>query len=514
MYIYGGHMKTRRTLLTALMVAAVLILLTAGLTLAMNNPLVHSSPKAAAGSGFTYQGYLEDAGSPANDSYDFLFDLYDAEISGTSVMSTTVGDVLVEDGIFTVLLDFGEDAFNGDACWLEINVRPWDETGVYTKLADRQPLTPVPYAMLALDTIPLENIVTVAKSGGDFTSIQTALDSITDATDTYRYLVYVAPGVYTETITMKSYVDLAGAGKDLTRITASGGSTEDAGSATVAGASNSTLRDLTVENNGGNFSIGIYNASVHPFTVEHVSINAASYVYKSEVTAIFNASSTVIIIDTDVNAFGNYTYGMKNNGGTVTVRDAEIIGVGYAEIYGIDNSGTTLEMRDVIATGKGESDFGLVGVGVQDTDGSINMVDCVIFGQTMDGTGTGFRADGTIATLTDVIIRGYSSNFNNRYGIRAYSSDSATSISLHHVIIESNGSFLLDSSIYASGTSTLKITAEGSVFIGEVYGEHAATTYNIATSQFMNGASKGPSPYANFDCFANYDNLYAAFTCP
>ena len=61
-----------------------------------------------------------------------------------------------------------------------------------------------------------QNVVIVAKSGGDFTSIQAALDNITDAGSNNRYLVWVAPGTYTERVTMKPYVDIEGAGELVT----------------------------------------------------------------------------------------------------------------------------------------------------------------------------------------------------------------------------------------------------------------------------------------------------------
>lgn len=54
------------------------------------------------------------------------------------------------------------------------------------------------------------NVKIVAKSGGEYTSIQSAIDSITDATTNNRYTIFVYPGTYTENIVMKDYVSLVG----------------------------------------------------------------------------------------------------------------------------------------------------------------------------------------------------------------------------------------------------------------------------------------------------------------
>jgi hypothetical protein len=101
-------------------------------------------------SAFTYQGRLTDGGSPANDSYDLRFILYDAEVGGSQVGSIVGPENLpVDDGLFTAVLDFGSAAFTGDARWLEVGVRPWDSSGSYTTLSPRQELTPTPYALHA-----------------------------------------------------------------------------------------------------------------------------------------------------------------------------------------------------------------------------------------------------------------------------------------------------------------------------------------------------------------------------
>jgi parallel beta-helix repeat protein len=58
------------------------------------------------------------------------------------------------------------------------------------------------------------NVFTVATSGGDFTTITAALAACMAPSATNRYLVRVMPGIYTESITCQSYVDLSGSGKN------------------------------------------------------------------------------------------------------------------------------------------------------------------------------------------------------------------------------------------------------------------------------------------------------------
>jgi hypothetical protein len=64
------------------------------------------------------------------------------------------------------------------------------------------------------DALGLENNITVAKSGGDFTTLKDALDSITDSSPTQRYSIQVSAGIYTENnpIQAKEYVAVTGMG--------------------------------------------------------------------------------------------------------------------------------------------------------------------------------------------------------------------------------------------------------------------------------------------------------------
>jgi hypothetical protein len=99
------------------------------------------------GTSFTYQGRLEESGSPANGTYDFRFMLFDAPLGGNQVGPiVTRDDVFVSTGLFTVGIDFGA-VFVNQRRFLEIGVRPGASTGTYDVLSGRQELTAAPSAL-------------------------------------------------------------------------------------------------------------------------------------------------------------------------------------------------------------------------------------------------------------------------------------------------------------------------------------------------------------------------------
>jgi len=96
---------------------------------------------------FTYQGQLQDQGQPASGPYNMQFRLYAANTGGTPLATYPPGGpmaVTVQDGLFTAIIDFGMETFNGERRWLEVVVE-----GV--TLAPRQELTVTPYALYALN---------------------------------------------------------------------------------------------------------------------------------------------------------------------------------------------------------------------------------------------------------------------------------------------------------------------------------------------------------------------------
>ena len=146
-------------------------------------------------------------------------------------------------------------------------------------------------------------VVTVETSGGDFTSVQAALDSITDASATKRYTVKVGRGVFTGRITLKDYVDIEGAGADYTTLTAPAQLTpsyDDAvGAPTVAatGAIHAEVRDVTIEQKGpagtGEAAIAIVNNST-----------TSNLVYRDvRVSAISNTIAIGIVEDRSATRF-------------------------------------------------------------------------------------------------------------------------------------------------------------------------------------------------------------------
>src|SRR5437899_4533663 len=109
------------------------------------------APRASAGTAFTYQGRLQEAGAPANGRYDLRFELFGFEAGGTGNGAPIINSaVAVSNGLFTTTLDFGTSVFSGAPSWLEIAVRPAGGQPDFTILAPRQLLTPTPFAIYTL----------------------------------------------------------------------------------------------------------------------------------------------------------------------------------------------------------------------------------------------------------------------------------------------------------------------------------------------------------------------------
>jgi hypothetical protein len=101
---------------------------------------------------WTYQGQLRRSGAAYDGSCNFQFSLWDAASAGAQQGQTrSINGVNVVNGLFTVVLDFGEtiqgdDRFSSGARWLETSVQCSGDGG-FTPLDPRQPITATPYAL-------------------------------------------------------------------------------------------------------------------------------------------------------------------------------------------------------------------------------------------------------------------------------------------------------------------------------------------------------------------------------
>jgi len=99
------------------------------------------------------------------------------------------------------------------------------------------------------------NVLSVAPSGAQYSSIQAAIDAasalVVASGNTQLYLVRVAPGVYNEQITLKDNVDVEGSGRDITGITFSGAAP------TVFAGAQSTMSKFTVFNDFNPLAVAI-----------------------------------------------------------------------------------------------------------------------------------------------------------------------------------------------------------------------------------------------------------------
>jgi hypothetical protein len=204
------------------------------------------------------------------------------------------------------------------------------------------------------------NMVVVAQSGGDTASVQAAIDSITDAAANNPYLVWVAPGVYSETVTMKPHIHLQGAGQEATTIS----STVTTGDwpptiGTLVLAEHASLRDLTVTNSGtGDRNVALLATDGTTQTliadVTAQAQGAGSYNYGIFLTG----SETGVTLQhvTGLGENGTSNYGLYNGSGADAIlHGGSFTGREGAQCWGINNTNSTLEAEGVKALAKGTS---------------------------------------------------------------------------------------------------------------------------------------------------------------
>jgi hypothetical protein len=460
--------------ITLVIVLLLILSLTSGPAAAHGSAAPHRA--TALGTAITYQGQLKDgSGNAISATCDFTFNLWDA-LSGGAQVGAPLDQtgVVVSGGLFTVQLDFGASAFSGSARWLEIAVKCASDS-VFTTLTPRQPLTAAPYSLYSLNSDQLDglhaaafqqhyaSVVVVAKSGGDFSTISAALASITSASAANPYLVYVAPGVYTEQVSMKPYVDIQGSGEQATRISFHGSASDNA--STVNGASNAELRFLTVENTGG-YSNGsaIYNSSASP-RLTHLTITASNATLN---IGVKNISASPVMTDLTISmsvAGANTNVGVANISSNPVITNSSITITAGNVTYGVSNSVSSPLMNNVTVQ--------------------------------VSGTGTNLAVDNEGAsspTMTNVVATA-SGGFGN-YGIYA---NSTLPVTLTNVTATATGSSN-NYGLYAGGSGALTLI---DVIAGASGGAETYGIYLIGAGLSMLGGSASASGGGNAIGFYN-----------
>jgi hypothetical protein len=210
-------------------------------------------------------------------------------------------------------------------------------------------------------TTPYQQTLTVAKSGGDYTTIQAAINSIIDATTTKRYCIKVEPGDYAEVVTMKNYVDIIGSGRTNSRITGTSGTilTFPATKATIqdmgiyvnygalgansvavvsAGADSVMLRcDITVTKSSGDFTMKTISVTGGAFRM------LDSYHYYS----ITGATTDSALLQTAISQTGSLTTMLIYNSEiTITCNDTNDQVIGFETLTG--SAGTYLLLNNIV----------------------------------------------------------------------------------------------------------------------------------------------------------------------
>jgi len=266
-------------------------------------------------------------------------------------------------------------------------------------------------------------VIIVAPSGGDFTSPVDALNSITGNSSTNPYLVKLMPGIYdigSNSVNMKSYVDIEGSGQSATIIKGNVG-VETAG---VVNGANAYLRFLTVQNYGtGTWAIAVRTTT----NLRMLEMNAectGSAVNKAAIYATGTSSSPKIMKTVrfevggsgSTNCYGIYNtshfrmregsisvycsspatnYGIYNNTTTYNpyIRAMEITVSSGATRYGLYNvSGTPKLEHSTVSGGAVTATGGTVYIGDTRLDGvspGTGTLKCVeVYNSTFDALGT------------------------------------------------------------------------------------------------------------------------------
>jgi hypothetical protein len=278
--------------------------------------------------GFTHQGELTDAGSPANGNYDFEFRLYDAPVAGSQVGPTLSQTLAVTNGRYvTSPLNFGVASYNGNKRWLQISVRP-SGGGAFTPLSPRQELTPAPHAWYAVNAGTATNSVNL---NGQPQSFYTNASNLSAGTLPSARL----SGTYSSALTFSNVGNVYfGSGANLTGLNASNiasGTISDARLSSNVDLLNTFQTFTAAKTWNANDPIDIIDPNNGGTTVD-----------------IQNFGGSSIFINNDASANGLVAYGLNVDVNGTTTRYGSII-----DILGTTGTGYTYFGTNASNTGRG-----------------------------------------------------------------------------------------------------------------------------------------------------------------
>lgn len=164
------------------------------LLLALFGSAVQAEPL---GTAFRYQGQLCENGNPVTGLYDFAFALYADQYTYIDAGGPPIftNRIPVTNGVFTVILDFGPNAFDGNARYLEIAVQTNGWLGGNVGLG-RQRLAPVPYALFASNAVNATTATKVVTGGVSAAQLNTPAGPAANQVLAYNgsTLVWTDPG--------------------------------------------------------------------------------------------------------------------------------------------------------------------------------------------------------------------------------------------------------------------------------------------------------------------------------
>jgi hypothetical protein len=197
-----------------------------------------------------------------------------------------------------------------------------------------------------------QNVIWVAKSGGQFTSLRAAMASITDANP---HVIMVAPGTYVETAptVLKNNVDIEGSGEGRTTITCACTLADVAGQRSTiygSGGLSAEIRNVTITNSGG--------PAPHSVAVELTSVTATMSIVDTTMTATSNDTTATGLMLTSselphIDDINVYVAGAPTNlgvavygGGHVVVRNSWLYISGQGASFA-GNAGSRLDSSTV-----------------------------------------------------------------------------------------------------------------------------------------------------------------------